>query len=143
MDYNIGKQNLSWNVHYYKYSFTSIQNSNSLAKNVDFECQYIRIHFEEKMSKIFYITFTILSFSNKNVLTIKWPSLESTFIDETIRHASKWFTPAQRTQNLEFVNLKCVTSTQPIPVPFNLTILCIPVVSEKIIQFSIKYLKYL
>ena len=41
-------------------------------------------------------------------------TLESTHIDKTIKCASRWFILAQRMQNLEFVNLKCVTYTQPI-----------------------------
>ena len=42
-------------------------------------------------------------------------TLESISLDETIRCASKWFTLTQRNQNLEFVDLKCVTYTQLIP----------------------------
>ena len=41
--------------------------------------------------------------------------MESTSFDEAIRHALKWFIRTQGMQNLEFVNLKCVTYTQPIP----------------------------
>ena len=39
----------------------------------------------------------------------------STTLDEIIRCASKWFILTQQVQNLELVNLKCVTYTQPIP----------------------------
>ena len=42
-------------------------------------------------------------------------TLESTTLDETSRCASKWFILALKTQNLELVNLKCVTYAQPIP----------------------------
>ena len=34
-----------------------------------------------------------------------------------MRCTLKWFILTQRTQNLEFVNLQCVTHTQPIPLP--------------------------
>ena len=44
-------------------------------------------------------------------------TLESTSLDEIIKYASKWFILAQRTQNLMFVNLKCVTYAQPIHLP--------------------------
>ena len=44
-------------------------------------------------------------------------TLESTTHDENIRCASKWFILAQRMHNLEFVSLKCVAYTQPIPLP--------------------------
>ena len=46
-------------------------------------------------------------------------TLESPSLDETIRCALKWFILTRRTQNLEFVNLKCVTYTQHIPLPLN------------------------
>ena len=42
-------------------------------------------------------------------------TLEPASLDETIRCASKWFILTQRTQNLEFFNLKCITYAQPIP----------------------------
>ena len=43
-------------------------------------------------------------------------TLEHTTLDKTIRCASKWFTlTLKNTQNLELVNLKCVTYAQPIP----------------------------
>ena len=46
-------------------------------------------------------------------------TLESTSLDETIRCASKWFILRQL-QNLELLNLKCVTYTQPIPLPLTI-----------------------
>ena len=67
--------------------------------------------FRRKLSKISNITFAILPFSHKNTLT-KLPSCvlwSLIFLDETVKCASKWFILTQRTQNLEFVNLKCVT----------------------------------
>ena len=42
-------------------------------------------------------------------------TLESTSLEETNRCASKWFILTQKTQNLEFVNLKCVSYAQLIP----------------------------
>ena len=42
-------------------------------------------------------------------------TLESISFDEPIRCALKWFILTQRSQNLEFVNLKCVNCRQPIP----------------------------
>ena len=42
-------------------------------------------------------------------------TLESTFLYETTRHASRWLILAQRIQNLEFV--KCVTYVQTISFP--------------------------
>ena len=39
---------------------------------------------------------------------------ESSNLDESIKCISRWFTLTQRTRNLEFVNLKCVTYVQPI-----------------------------
>ena len=41
-------------------------------------------------------------------------TLESTNLDKNIKCASRWFIIAQRKQNLECVNLKCVTYAQPI-----------------------------
>ena len=38
-------------------------------------------------------------------------------LDETIRCNSKWFTITQRMQNLDYINLRCVTYAQPIPLP--------------------------
>ena len=34
---------------------------------------------------------------------------------------SKWFIPKQRTQNQDHVNFKCVTYTQPIPLPLKIS----------------------
>ena len=42
-------------------------------------------------------------------------TLESTTYSKTVRYALKWFILTQKTQNLELVNLKRVTYTQPIP----------------------------
>ena len=44
-------------------------------------------------------------------------SLESTSFDDTIICASKWFILTQRAQNLDLVDLSCVTYAQPIPLP--------------------------
>ena len=45
-------------------------------------------------------------------------TLESTTLDEAIRCTSKWFISTLKMQNLELVNLKCVTYVQPIPLSF-------------------------
>ena len=37
--------------------------------------------------------------------------IESTNLDESIQWTSRWFIVAKRTQNLEIVNLKCVSYT--------------------------------
>ena len=76
--------------------------------NVDFECQYMRTHTEEKSYKISNITFTILPFSHKNTFIAILSTLESTSLNEIIRCALKWFFLTQTTQNLEYVNLKYV-----------------------------------
>ena len=44
-------------------------------------------------------------------------TLKSTSLDENIRCASKWLILTKRTQNLESVNLKCVSYARSIPVP--------------------------
>ena len=44
-------------------------------------------------------------------------TLEFTSPDENIICASKWFILTQRMQNLEIVNLKCVTYAQLTPLP--------------------------
>ena len=41
-------------------------------------------------------------------------TLESISLDENIKCTSRWLILPQITQNLRFVNLKCVTYTQPI-----------------------------
>ena len=81
-------------------------------KNANFECQYIRIHTDEKASKISKIRH--FAFSHKKYFVIL-TKLGSTHLNETIRYASKWFI---LTQNPESVNLKCITYPQPIPLPF-------------------------
>ena len=82
-----------------------------------FECRCIRTHTEEKPSKIYNITFAILTFyQKKKSWMIILSTMESIYLDESIKCASRWFILAQRTQNLEFVSLKCVTYTQPIRV---------------------------
>ena len=45
--------------------------------------------------------------------------LESTYLDESIKCSSRWFILAQGMQNVEIVNLKCITYTQLIWVPLN------------------------
>ena len=42
-------------------------------------------------------------------------TLEPTALDDTISFASKWFILTSKGQNLELVNLKCVTYAQSIP----------------------------
>ena len=63
-------------------------------KNADFECRYIRTQTKEKTFKISNSTFAILPFSHKNTLT------NFTILTQT-------------TQNLQLVNLKCVTQKHP------------------------------
>ena len=46
-------------------------------------------------------------------------TLEFTSLDETKRCSSKWFILTQKTQNLAFVNLKCVTYARPILLPLD------------------------
>ena len=84
-------------------------------KNADFKFWYIRIHSEEKPSKISNITCFYIRhyafFSHQNT----WTKLSSwvlwSLLDETIRCASKWFILTQRKHNLELVNLKWVTNS--------------------------------
>ena len=84
-----------------------MKNLKSLAKT--------RTHTEEKTSKISNIEFRHFTFFLITILS----TLESTSLDETIWCASKWFILTQITQNLEPVNLKCVTYAQPIPLPLH------------------------
>ena len=72
------------------------------------------LHTKEKPSKISIITFAILPFYQEKILK---QNDQSTALDESIKSASRWFILAQITQNLEFVNLKCITYTQHIWVP--------------------------
>ena len=88
------------NIHLLQFKLVTCNNHD----NADFECRYIRTRTEEKPSKISSITFAILPFAIPSR-----PTFESTSLDETIRCASKWFILTQRTQKLDFVNLKCVT----------------------------------
>ena len=87
-------------------------------KNGNFQCCSIRNHSkEEKKKRRQFLTSHLAS---RIFASIFWyllatlSALESTFLDETSRYASRWFILAQRTQNLEFVNHKYVTYTQPI-----------------------------
>ena len=85
------------------------------------ECRYIRTHTEEKLSKISNITFAILPFSHANT-SARLPSwaLWSLFLLlKLITYASKWFILTQRTQNLQYINIKCVAYAQPITLPLN------------------------
>ena len=89
------------------------------SKNGNFECWYLRTHTEEKLSKTSNITFAILSSYQKKKTLNRMPVLstfESITLDETIRSASKWLIWTWKTQNLELLNLRCVTYAQPIPV---------------------------
>ena len=65
--------------------------------------------------------FAFFSWKYLNLIAIL-STLGSTSLDEFIKCASKWFILRQKTQNLEVVNLKCVTYAQPIPLPLNTNI---------------------
>ena len=78
--------------------------------------RYIRTHTKEKSSHISNIVSAIWFFISKNRPTqtvILLSTLESTNFDESIKCASRWFTLAQRMQNMadKFANLKCATNT--------------------------------
>ena len=91
-------------------------------KNADIECPYIRTQTKEKPSINFqhYIRhFTFPSQKCFNLIAIL-STLESTSLDETIRCVSKWFIQTQRRQKLEFVNFKCITYAQLIPLPLEM-----------------------
>ena len=87
-------------------------------KNVDFECHIDTSNLiqKKKQSKISNTTFTILSFSHKNtfqhfgVYFSKWNHQ----ICFKMVHSN-----TKNMQNLEFVNLECVTYAQPIPLALN------------------------
>ena len=85
-------------------------------KNVNFECEYIRTHSEENRLKISNFTFAILPFCHQNTLTqlpsrVLWILL--LLLKPSDAPSNRSIT--QSTQDPEFANLKCVTSTQPIP----------------------------
>ena len=67
--------------------------------------------FRRKTRLKYNITFANSPFSHQNTIQ---STLESSSLDEIIRCASKWPILTQRTQILEFVNLKSVNYTQPI-----------------------------
>ena len=91
-------------------------------KNRDFEYRYIRTPSKEKMFKIFNKTFAILPFSHHKTLTKlpSWVLWRLPLLMKPSRCTSQWFILTQRMQNLEFVNLKCFTYTQPIPLSLSL-----------------------
>ena len=72
--------------------------------------------FRRKNSKICIISITILLFFLIKVLSLPCDPeyFGVSFCDKTIKYISTWFNLARRTQNLEFVNFKHVTYTQPI-----------------------------
>ena len=57
-------------------------------------------------------------------------TLKSTTLDETIRCTSKWFILTSKMQNMELVNLKCVSNAQPIPLSLKCIFLSINVICE-------------
>ena len=76
--------------------------------------------FRRRESKICSISiYILLFFASKffNKLAVL-NRLESTFCVKTIKRVSKWFIPAWKTPNIEFINLKHVSYTQPIWVSF-------------------------
>ena len=62
-----------------------------------FKCQCITIHFEEKKSKICFISVAILLFSHQNAGHPEY--FRVYFCDKTIRCASKWFIIAQTSRD--------------------------------------------
>ena len=91
---NDGEQNLSWNV-YNLYSFTSIPKSKSLAKMRTLNAGTLELNLTKLPSLVLW-----------SQLLLMKPLMHFEMVILT-----------QRTQNLEFVNLKCVTYAQPIRLP--------------------------
>ena len=89
-------------------------------QNADFECRYIKTRTKEKLSKIFNITFPILAFCSLEYFVFKLPSrelwslLNSTSLDENHQMRFRMVHSNVKMQNLELVDLKYVTCTQPI-----------------------------
>ena len=86
----------------------------------------MRTHTKEKPFKIANITFAFSPFirkKKKKKKTLKvndhHDTLKSNNLDENFECTSRWFILDQRTQNLEFVSLKCVTYTQSSWVPLS------------------------
>ena len=96
----------------YRYSSSKFKVT---CKNGDFECRYITTHTKEKLFKISNITFAILHFHQKNTQTEWHPEYFETYY--SWRNHQMCFRMVHfnvKMQNLEFVNLQCVTYAQPI-----------------------------
>ena len=103
---------------------TPIQNSKSLAKTRTLNAGLSELIPKKNRLKFLTLHSLVCLFSYKyfNLIAVR-STLKSTSFDETIRCAWKWSILTQRTQNLQFVNRKCVTFEQPIPLPLTYGIL--------------------
>ena len=106
--------------------FYSNSNSNVTCKNANFNCWFIRMHTEENRLKFltllspfcFLFCFVLVFFGHKRCWVYCHPEYSGVYFSWwNLQICSKWFILTQRTQNLEFVNFKCVTCSQPIPLP--------------------------
>ena len=84
--------------------------------------RHTRTHTEEKPPKISNFIIGIFPFHHKwffnSIATLS--TLESTSLDETITCAPKPFILKQRTKNLEYVDLKCVSKPVTLPLRRNI-----------------------
>ena len=82
-----------------------------------FQCLYIRTHTKEKPSKKSNITFAILPFYQKKILKMKLnghPLLSLMKPSDVLQNGFNINKKKKKMQNLELVNIKCVTYAQPI-----------------------------
>ena len=105
-----GEQNLSWNVYFNsKLKVT--------CKNEGFEYQCIKTHFDKESLKFVLFQSSFCFFFHQNSLTNlpSWVVRSPLFmINHQTRFKVVHSSLAQITQNLEFINLKHVSYTQPI-----------------------------
>ena len=87
-----GEQDFSLNIFYW-YSFASIQNSKSLAKNKTVNAWTSEFILKKKTLKISIVTFVILHFSHQNALTRLplWVFRNLLFSMKPIRYAQRLF----------------------------------------------------
>ena len=119
-----GKFELKWYL-IYSFILKNFKIQSHLQKRRNFNTGISKlIPKKTKSSKISNTTSAILLFffhkKYFNLIVIL-STLESTSLNKTIKCALKWFILTQRMRNLEFVNLKCVTYAQPIPLPLRST----------------------
>ena len=94
------------NIHFLQFNFKSLAKTRTLnAGTLELIPKKNCLKFQHYISH----------FAHANTLNYHLEYFEST----SLFYASKWFILTQRTQNLQFVNIKCAAYAQPITLPLN------------------------